>query len=55
MIKFQKLVTEATNLETCMKRHRDETHDGGYALVPLHVPTGDQCGSGRQLKSRLRK
>ena len=40
MIKFQKLVTGATDLETRMQRYYSEARDGGYTVVPLHVPSG---------------
>ena len=47
MTKLQKLVTEATNLETCMRKYHGKTRDGDYAATSLHAPYDD--GGGKAL------
>ena len=39
---LRKLVTGATNLETCMRKYHGEARDGGYATTLLHVLYGDR-------------
>ena len=37
-IKLQKLVTRATELETRMRKYRNETRDGDYAMKLVYAP-----------------
>ena len=42
----------ATNLKICMRKYRGEARDGGYAVVPLHVPYDDRNGDGVRKSSQ---
>ena len=46
MIKFEKLVTGATDLETRMQKYRGEAHDGSYTMMYLHVTIGGRSDNG---------
>ena len=41
MIKLRKLITEATNLKTHMRKYCDETSDGSYAASPFYALDDD--------------
>ena len=43
MIKVQKLVTGAMNLETHIRKCHGKTHDGGSTVTPLHEAIDDRC------------
>ena len=40
VIKFQKLVTGAMELNTHMQRHCNKAHDRNYVFIPFHVTSG---------------
>ena len=40
-IKFRKLVTGATNLETHMRKYHGEARDGNYGMELVHVLADD--------------
>ena len=53
--KLEKFIMEATNLEIHMQGHHGEAHDGGYTMVPLHVPANDRNDGGGWRSSQLRR
>ena len=41
-IKLRKLVTEATNIETQIRKYSYEAHNKGFDIMPFHVANGDR-------------